>query len=161
MSPMGPSSSTRVPKGWRELIGYNDEDKYMQVRPTVKHAYVALDASDEELVRIVLRVLNKVRRSLLSGDGNERHTLVGRLEPDDLGALDRAARLVALVTLALAALSLLLLLSSRRRRTEQAEGAGEELAGHALDNSNDVTSELRLDLVGDSITCLAYDQTSR
>ena len=26
MSPMGPSSSTKVPKGWRELIGYYDNN---------------------------------------------------------------------------------------------------------------------------------------
>ena len=80
----------------------------------MKRTYVALDTGDEQFVGIGLRVLNEVWGSLLRGDGNERHTLVSRLEPDDLGAFDRATGLIALVTLPLATLCLLLFLRGRR-----------------------------------------------
>ena len=72
--------------------------------------YVALNAGDEQLVGVRLRVLNEVRRRLLSGNSNEGNTLVGGLEPHDLETLDGPTRLIALIALPLAALSLLLFL---------------------------------------------------
>jgi hypothetical protein len=111
--------------------------------------YVALDAGHEELVSIRLRVLDEVRRCLLSRNGNKRYTLIGRLEPNNLRTVDRTTRLVTLVTLPLAALSLLLLLGGSRRRAEKAERAREELPGHPLDDGNNVPGELWFDVVGD------------
>ena len=137
------------------------QSQYMRPNSAFHATYVALDAGDEELVGIRLGVLHEVRRGLLGRDSDERHALVGRLEPDDLGALDGAAGLVALVALALAALGLLLLLGCRRGRAEEAQGAGEELAGHALDNSHNVARELGLDLIGDPAKGLAYDQPAK
>ena len=72
--------------------------------------YVTFDTSDEKLVCIRLRVLNEVRGRLLSRNSNEGNTLVGGLEPHDLGTLDGPTRLIALIALPLAALSLLLFL---------------------------------------------------
>lgn len=75
---------------------------------------MTLDAGNKELVSICIRVLHEVRRSLLGRDGDQGYTLVGGLEPDDLGALDRAARFIATVTLTLATLCFLLFLGGGR-----------------------------------------------
>ena len=45
----------------------------------------SLDAGNKDSVGIVLVLLNKVPGSLLGGDGNQRHTLVSWLEPNNLG----------------------------------------------------------------------------
>ena len=108
---------------------------------------MTLDAGDEELVRIGFRVLHKVRWRLFSGDGNEGNTLVGGLEPDDLGTLDRTTRLVTLVSFPLATLGFLLLLSRRRGRAEQTKRAGKQLTRHTLHDGDDMASILRLYIV--------------
>ena len=113
---------------------------------------MTLDAGDEQLVGICLRVMHEVRGRLLSGDSNEGNTLVSRLEPDNLGAFNRATRLVTAITFTLTALSLLLLLGRCGRWTQQAQGTGEELSGHTLDNGDDVTGELRLHFVRDPVS---------
>ena len=112
---------------------------------------MTLDAGNEQPVSISLRVLDKVRRSLLSWDGNKRDTLISRLEPNDLGSLDGATGFVSTVTLALATLSFLLLFGRSRRGTQQTQSTREELAGHTLNNSDDVAGELRLDFIGDPV----------
>ena len=71
---------------------------------------MTLDACDEQLVRIRLRILDEVRRSLFRRDSDEGNALIGGLEPDDLRALNLAAGFIALVALAFATLGLLLLL---------------------------------------------------
>jgi hypothetical protein len=109
---------------------------------------VTLDASNEKLVSVCLRVLDKVCGCLFCGDGNERDTLISWLEPDDLGAFDRSPRLITAVTFALTTFSLLFLLGSSRGWTKQTEGTREELPGHALNNCNDVASKLGLDFIG-------------
>ena len=119
-----------------------------QGRMIVDCTYMTLDAGNKQLVGICLRVLNEVGRSLLCGNSDEGNTLVSGFEPDDLGALDGTTRLIALVALPLTTLSLLLLLRGSRRRPEEPKGAGEQLSRHALDHRDDMTSELRLDLIG-------------
>ena len=115
----------------------------------VDGTYMTFNAGDEQLVGVRLRILNEVLGRLLSGNGNEGNTLVGRLEPDDLGAFDRATGLIALVTLPLATLCLLLFLRGRRRRTEPAQRSREQLTGHTLDDRHNVACKLRLHLVSD------------
>lgn len=78
---------------------------------TVDSTYVTLDASDEQLVGVRLRVLHEVRGRLLGGNSDEGNTLVGRLEPDNLGTLNRTAGLITFVALPLTTLGLLFLLS--------------------------------------------------
>ena len=114
----------------------------------VGDTHMTLDTGNKQLVGISLRVLDEVRGRLLGGNSNEGNTLVSGLEPDDLGTLDGTTRLVTPVALSLATLSLLLFLGSCRRRTEQTQRSGEQLSGHALDDRHDVTSKLRLDLIG-------------
>lgn len=109
---------------------------------------MTFDTSDEELVGIRLRVLNEVWWGLLSRDSDEWDTLVGRLEPDNLGTLDRTSGFITAIALSLPAFSLLLLLGGRRRRAQQPKGAREELPWHAFDNSDDMAGELGLDFVG-------------
>lgn len=87
--------------------------------------YVALNACNEQFVGVSVRILNEVWWGLLGGDGNEGHTLVRWLEPDDLGAFNRATRFITTVTLAFAPLRLLLLFGSSGRRTKQTQGARE------------------------------------
>jgi hypothetical protein len=125
MSPMGPSSSTSVPKGCSELMGYNKDMVRNVCSRVTASTYVTLDASDEQLVRVGVRVGDEVERRLLRRNSDERHAFVSGLEPDDFRALNGTTRLVTAVTLALAALRLLLLLGRRRRRTKEAERAGE------------------------------------
>lgn len=144
-SPMGPSSSTRVPKGWSELIGC--ETMNNSSCTARRFTYVTLDASDEEFVRILFGVLDEIRRRLFSGNGDEGNALVGGLEPHDLGTLDRTTRFVSPITLPLTALSFLLLLSGCRRWAQKPKGSGEELAGHALDNCDDMSGKLGLHFV--------------
>ena len=110
---------------------------------------MTLDASDEQLVRVSFGILDKVGRSLLGGDGNEGHTLVGGLEPDDLGALNRTTRFIALVTLALTTLGLLFLLGRRRRGAKETQSTREQLTGHTLDDGDDMASKLWLDVISD------------
>ena len=112
---------------------------------------MTLDAGNEQPVSISLRVLDKVRRSLLSRDGNKRDTLISRLEPSDRGSLAVAARFVSTVTLALATLSFLLLFGRSRRGAQQTQSTREELARHTLNTSDDVAGELRLDFIGDPV----------
>ena len=115
ISPMGPSSSTKVPKGWSELIGYDGRE--LTVCLLKRHeTYMTLDAGNKELVCIRIGVLHEVRRGLLSRDGDQGYTLVGGLEPDDLGPFDGTAGLVALVALPLTTLRLLFFLGGRRGR---------------------------------------------
>jgi len=109
---------------------------------------VAFDASNEKLVGVRIRVLNEISRCLFRGDGDERDTLISWLEPDDLGTLDRSPGLITAVTFTFATFGLLFLLGCGRGRAEQAEGAREQLPRHALNNRDDVTSELGLDFVG-------------
>ena len=110
---------------------------------------MSLDTSHEELVGICLGVLDKVRRSLLSRNSDERNTLVSRLEPDDLGTFNGTPGFITTVALTFTTFSFLLFLGSSRRGTEETQGTGEQLSGHTLDNSNDVASKLRLNLVSD------------
>lgn len=84
--------------------------------------YVSLDARYKQLVQIRLRVLDEVCWCLLRGDSNERDTLIGGLEPNDLRTLNLTTRLVTPVALAFATLSLLLLLRGSRRGTEETQG---------------------------------------
>lgn len=110
---------------------------------------MTLDAGNKQFVRVSLGVLDKVRRCLLCRNSNERNTLVSRLEPDDLWPFDRTTLLLfTTVTFTLATLSFLLLLGSSRRRTQKSESTREQLPRHALDDGDDMSSELRLDLVG-------------
>ena len=116
----------------------------------VDGTYMTFNAGDEQLVGVRLRILNEVLGRLLSGNGNEGNTLVGRLEPDDLGAFDRATGLIALVTLAFATLSLLLLLRRSGRGAKETQRAREQLSRHTLYNGDDMAGKLGLDFVGDS-----------
>lgn len=86
---------------------------------------MALDTSNEELVSVRFRVLDKIDRCLFCWDSDEGDTFVSWLEPDDLGALDRSPGLITTVTFTLATFSLLFLLGSSRGWAEQAEGARE------------------------------------
>ena len=111
---------------------------------------MALDACHKELVGVGLGVLDEVGGCLLCRDSDERNTLVSWLEPDNLGTLNGTLLLLfTTVALTLSAFSLLLLLGSSRRRTQETEGSGEELARHTLNNSDDVPCELGLDFIGD------------
>lgn len=111
--------------------------------------YVTLDARDEKLVYIVLRVLHEVRWCLFCRNRNQGDTLVCGLEPDDLGPLDDGTLVViSTITFTLAAFSFLLLLRRSGRRTEQTKSSGEQLTRHALNNGDDMPSKLRLDFVG-------------
>jgi len=85
----------------------------------------------------VVGVVEEVVRRLLGADRDERYPLVRRLEPDDLGPFGRPG-LVGSRAFAVAALGLLLLLGCSRRRPEEPERAREKLAGHALNDSDDV-----------------------
>jgi hypothetical protein len=115
-----------------------------------EHAYVTLDACNKELVNISLRVLDEIWRSLLRGDGNEGHTFVGGLEPNDLWTLNSTARFISTIAFALATFGLLLFLCSSRGRTEKSESARKQLTGHSLDNCHNMASELGLNFIGDS-----------
>ena len=83
-------------------------------------------------------------------NGNKRDTLIGGLEPNDLGAVNGAPRFIATITLAFATFSFLFLLRGSGGRTQETQGAGKQLAGHSLHNGHNVTSELRLNFVGNS-----------
>jgi hypothetical protein len=110
---------------------------------------MALDASNEKAVSVSLRILNKVRRSLLSRDGDKGHALISGLEPDDLRPLSGYAlrTLISTITLPFPPLGFLLLLGGSGRRAEQAQGTREELAWHTFDDGDDVAGELRLDFI--------------
>jgi hypothetical protein len=111
---------------------------------------MALDASYKEPVSISIRVLYKVGGRLLRGNGNKRHTLVCWLKPHDFRTFNRSTTgLITTVAFTFTALGLLLFLRRCRRRPKKAEGSRKQLAGHALNHGNDVTSELRLHVVGD------------
>lgn len=110
---------------------------------------MTLDAGDEQLVDICIRVLDEVWRRLFGRDSNEGHTLVGWLEPDNLGSFDwAAARFVTSIALAFTTLSLLLLLCSSGRRPKKAKSARKQLARHPFDDGDDMSSKLGLDFVG-------------
>ena len=88
--------------------------------------YVTLDTGDEQFVGIGLRVLNEVWGSLLRGDGNERHTLVGRLEPDNLRSFDwPTPQFLSAVAFTFPALSLLLFFRGSRGWTQETKRARE------------------------------------
>lgn len=90
----------------------------------IQSTYVTLDTSNEQSISITLRVLDEIGRRLFSWDGDERDTLVGGLEPDDLGAFDDLGTLfLAMIAFTLAALSLLLFLRGSRRGPEKTKSA--------------------------------------
>lgn len=77
---------------------------------------MALDASNEKLVGISLRILDKVGRSLFGRNGNKRNTFVRRLEPDDLWAFNGSAtRFFGTVAFSFTPLGLLFLFGRGRR----------------------------------------------
>lgn len=77
--------------------------------------YMTLDTSNEQLVNVGVRVLDEVDWGLLSGNGDKGNTFVGRLEPNNLGALNRSTTLfITAITLSLTSLCLLLLLGGSR-----------------------------------------------
>ena len=80
-----------------------------------KADWVTLNARNKELVCICLKVLDKVRRRLLSWNGDEWDTLISQLEPDSLGALHGAPLLLfATVTLTLSTIGFLFLFDGSR-----------------------------------------------
>lgn len=113
---------------------------------------MTLDASDEKLVHISLRVLNEIGRRLFGGNGDQGHSFVGRFEPYNLRALDRCSpRLVPTVALTLTALGFLLLFGRSRRWAQQTKCTGEKLTRHPFYNGYNMASELRLDIVGNPV----------
>lgn len=112
---------------------------------------MTLDTSNEEFVDICVGVLDKVRRCLFGRNGNKRDSLVRGLEPNNFRAFNRStSRFVTAVTFTFATLSFLLLLGGRRRRTKQSKSTREELARHTLDDGDDMSRKLRLDIIRDS-----------
>jgi hypothetical protein len=81
------------------------------------------DASDKNLVRIILMALDKVTGSLLSGDGNQRNTFVGRLEPNNLRAVLTIRLRAGMRPFTGSALGLLLLLGGLATGTKQTKRA--------------------------------------
>ena len=71
-----------------------------------------LDASNKDLVRVVLMLLHKITRSLLGGNSNQGNTLVGRLEPDNLRFFLLSVVLTASTAITMLAFGFLLLLRS-------------------------------------------------
>ncbi|GJC81881.1 hypothetical protein ColLi_04718 [Colletotrichum liriopes] len=99
----------------------------------------ALNAGHEDAISVVLVLLDEVAGRLLGRNGNERHALVGRLEPDNLGLLLRPVVMVTVVTtISGGSLGLLLLLGSLAAGSEQAKVAREHLAGNTLNDGHDV-----------------------
>ena len=116
---------------------------------------MALDTCYEQLVYIHIRVLYEVGWCLFCRYGDERNTLISRLEPDNFRSINRASRFITTVTLSLTTLCLLLLLGSGRRRAQETQSTREQLAWHALDHSNDVAGELRFDLISNPVKMLS------
>lgn len=85
---------------------------------TSRETYVSLNACNKELIGIRLRVWHEIEGGLFCGNRNERYALVGRLEPDNLRALNRATRFVTAISFSFTTLSLLLLLRGSRGRTQ-------------------------------------------
>lgn len=113
---------------------------------------MTLDAGDEQSIHICLRVLDEVGRGLFSWDGYQRHSLVGGLEPNNLGTFYRCpARLVTTIALTLTTLCLLFLLGGSRGWTQEPQSARKELAWHPFYDSNDMTCELRFDIIGNPV----------
>jgi hypothetical protein len=112
--------------------------------------YMTFDTRNKELVSVGFGVLNKVGRCLFSRDGNKRNTLVGRLEPNNLGSFNGStARLLSAITFPFTPFSFLLLLGSGRGGAKQAQGTGKELTRHTFNNGHYVSRKLRLDFVSD------------
>ncbi|KAI6772177.1 hypothetical protein HG530_003135 [Fusarium avenaceum] len=110
----------------------------------------ALYAGHKDSIRIVLVLLDKVAGGLLSGDSNKGYTLVGRLEPNNLGLLLLARLGVARVAAFTGSpLSLLLLFGSLTAGAEQAESTGKHLTSNTLNDSNNMASVQRLLLIVD------------
>jgi hypothetical protein len=81
--------------------------------------YMSLNTRNEQLINIRLRVLDEIGGCLFCGDGNERHPLIGGLEPNNLGAFNGSTSwFVPTITFPLASLRLLLLFGGSRRRTK-------------------------------------------
>lgn len=86
----------------------------------------ALDASNENAIGIILMALDKVTGSLFSWDGNERHTLVGGLEPYDLWFILLAVLVMAArIAFTLLPLGLLFLFGSLAARPQQTQSPGD------------------------------------
>jgi len=82
----------------------------------------ALDASNKNTVSIILMAFHKVTGSLLSRDGNERHTFVGGLEPHDLWFILLAVLVMAArIAFTLLPLGFLFLLGSLAARPQQTQ----------------------------------------
>lgn len=76
---------------------------------------MALDAGDEQLVDICFGVLNEIWGCLLSGNGDERYTLVCWLEPHNLWTFDRSAtRFFGTIALAFTSFGFLLFFGCSR-----------------------------------------------
>ncbi|GKT84717.1 hypothetical protein Ct61P_02567 [Colletotrichum tofieldiae] len=110
----------------------------------------ALNAGHEDAISVVLVLLDEVAGRLLGRNGNERHALVGRFEPDNLGLLLRPVVMVTVVTtISGGSLGLLLLLGSLAAGSEQAKVAREHLAGDTLNDGHDVAGVEGLGLIID------------
>lgn len=125
---MGPSSSTRVPKGCRLVL--KDQQSFFNRRSANIH-WPSLDGSDKQPIPILVRLLNKVFRRLFSRYSNERYTFIGGFKPDNLGSRFRFVPLSLIPTFF--PLEVLLLFRSCARRPEYAQLPREELSRHALD----------------------------
>ena len=96
--------------------------------------------------------LDKVTRGLFGGNRNERYTLVGRFEPNNLGLVLVAVIVVtAVATISGLPFGLLLLLRRLATGTKETKSSGEHLPGNTFDHSHDVTRVQRLLLVTDLI----------
>ena len=112
---------------------------------------MTLNAGNEQFVNVCFRILNEVWRSLFCRDSDEGYTLICRLEPNNLGSLNRTARFVASITFTFAAFSLLFFLCRCRRRPKESKSTGKQLAWHPFDDGHNMTSELRLNFVSYSV----------
>lgn len=145
MSPIGPSVSTRMPKGCSDEIG----QRLMHDTNSVFEYLSGFAIKSCGACSVAGRV-SATLRTRQRTNGHQRDALVGRSEPDDLGRLVEVVAAAARVAaVALTALVVLLLLRRRRGGAEDAEESAEELSGRALDDSDDVTRVLGLLLVRD------------
>jgi len=84
--------------------------KYEDILARKVRTYMTFDAGHEEFINISLRVLDEVRRGLFGRNGNQRNSLVRRLEPDNFGTFHRSSsRFVTTITFTFTPLGLLLL----------------------------------------------------
>jgi len=78
-SPIGPSSSTRVPKGCREVLQVSFDPFWCY---DSLH-WPSLDGSDKQPLRVRIGIIDKVRRSLFGRNSNKRYPFIGRFEPNN------------------------------------------------------------------------------